>query len=238
MKDKAYPFNSPGRWIMFRELGLNVDFVRLKREKNMKRKRTLCHASVLVAFVLVLAITYVCPSVTAAEEDYIQLPMPQEFIPALQADGSPLYVTADAIETEFRQFSPDLKNFYHNKKISRFIVPQGGWIKDMLRTYDMLLSDVGIRAKADTWDCENFSGLLNALTTLRIWRAGYLDTRAALGWLRVNAKESWAGMPGTMHALIFTNTVKGIYIVEPQNGKYVSLAEYPNRQYIEEVYLF
>ena len=108
----------------------------------------------------------------------------------------------------------------------------------MLKTYDMLLAEVGVQAKADTWDCENYSGLLNALTTLRIWRAGYLETRAALGWLRVNAKKGWAGMPGTMHSLIFTITVKGIYIIEPQNGQYISLSDYPNRQYVEEVYLF
>ena len=41
-----------------------------------------------------------------------------------------------------------------------------------------------------------------------------------------------------MHALIFTVTGNGIYIIEPQNGQYVPLSQYPNRHYIEEVYLF
>lgn len=203
----------------------------------MKSERMLSPATILAVILLMVAFTCVHRSATA-EEGYIQLPLPQEFVPAMQADGTPKYVTASAIEDEFRQFNPDLKKFYYNKKITRFIVPEPGWIKDMLKTYDLLLAEVGIKAKADTWDCENYSGLLNALTTLRIWRAGYLETRAALGWLRVNAKKGWAGMPGTLHSLIFTITAKGIYIIEPQNGQYISLSDYPNRQYVEEVYLF
>ena len=204
----------------------------------MRNEKMLRPTTILA--VVFLIVTFMClqQTSTAAEDGYIQLPMPQEFTPALQADGTPKYVTAAAIETEFRQFSPELKKFYFNKKIASFIVPESGWIKDMLKTYDMLLQTVGIQAKADTWDCENYSGLLNALTTLRIWRAGYLDTRAALGWLRVNAKKKWAGMPGTMHSLIFTITANGIYIIEPQNGQYISFSDYPNRKYIEEVYLF
>lgn len=204
----------------------------------MESERTLRPVTIWAVVFLLVALMCMYRTAIAAEDGYINLPMPQEFVPALQTDGTPKYVTPSAIESEFRQFSPELKNFYYNKKITRFIVPEPGWIKSMLKTYDMLLSEVGIQAKADTWDCENYSGLLNALTTLRIWRAGYLDTRAALGWLRVNAKKGWAGMPGTMHSLIFTITVKGIYIIEPQNGQYISLSDYPNRQYVEEVYLF
>jgi hypothetical protein len=204
----------------------------------MKSERMLRSATILTVVFLIAAYTCVYQVANAAEDEYTTLPMPPEFIAALEADGTPKYVTADGIETEFRQFNPELKRFYYNKKITKFIVPEAGWLKDLLRTYDMLLSDVGLVAEPDTWDCENYSGLLNALTTLRIWRAGYLDTRAALGWLRVNAKKGWAGMPGTLHSLIFTVTVKGIYIIEPQNGQYISLSEYPNRKYVEEVYLF
>jgi len=80
--------------------------------------------------------------------------------------------------------------------------------------------------------------MLNAITTLRVWRAGYLDTRATIGWLRVDAKHSWAGMVAELHALMFAVTSEGIFIIEPQNGQYCNLSDYPNREYIEEVYLF
>lgn len=203
----------------------------------MESERKLRPAAMTVVF-LIVALTCVYQAATAAEDEYIKLPMSREFVPALQADGTPKFITAIAIESEFRQFNPELKEFYYNKKITKFIIPESGWLKDLLKSYEMLLAEIGLVAKADTWDCENYSGLLNALTTLQIWRAGYLDTRAALGWLRVNAKKGWAGMPGTMHSLIFTVTVKGIYIIEPQNGQYIKLSEYPNRLYIEEVYLF
>lgn len=95
-----------------------------------------------------------------------------------------------------------------------------------------------VQAKADTWDCENYSELLNALVTVRIWKAGYYDTRAAIGWMRVNAKNEWAGLPGVVHALMFGVTEKGLFVIEPQNGQYVELEDYPNKEFIQEVFLF
>ncbi len=111
-------------------------------------------------------------------------------------------------------------------------------MKNVLAAYEALRYQFDIRGKADTWDCENFSQLLNALTTVRIWKAGYYDTRTAMGWLRVDAKESWAGLPGVMHALMFVVTEKGFFVFEPQNGKTIQLENYPNKNFIQEVYLF
>jgi len=210
----------------------------------MKKKRySMKKTRIMLAFFMTFAVVMIgldggYQTVVAAEDEYINLPMPREFTPALMPDGTPQYITGEAIEADIRKFSPDLKKFYYNKNITRFIVPEGAWLINLLDAYAALLSGVGVHAKADTWDCENYSGLLNSLTTLRIWRAGYLDTRAALGWLRVDAKEGWAGLPGVMHALMFTVTAKGIFIIEPQNGQYTSLSKYPNNQYIQEVYLF
>jgi ligand-binding sensor domain-containing protein len=73
--------------------------------------------------------------------------------------------------------------------------------------------------------------MLNALTTIRIWEAGFYDTRGAMGWMRVDARKEWAGLPGVMHALMFAVTEDGIFVIEPQNGKTVKLADYPNRFY-------
>lgn len=187
-----------------------------------------------------LMMLFNCSHVTAfgAENDFLTLPMPQEFIPALQADGTVQYISGADIEKQIRTVSPALKNFYYNRNITRFIVPEHIWLDHLLGAYNAFLSYYGVQGKADSWDCENFSGMLNAITTLRIWRAGFLDTRAAIGWLRVNAKHSWAGLPAELHALMFAVTSEGVFIIEPQNGQYCSLSDYPNKKYIEEVYLF
>jgi hypothetical protein len=177
-------------------------------------------------------------TLSAAESNFVELPMPEEFSPALQQDGSPLYATAASIENTFRKYNPKLKKFYHNKDIKQFIVPGREWLKSILVTYDSFISSTGIRAKQDTWDCENYSSMLNNLITVRLWRAGYLDTRAAVGWVRVIANKIWAGYQSPVHAVMFTVTDKGIFIIEPQNGQYINLSAYPNRETIEEVYLF
>lgn len=169
----------------------------------------------------------------------VDIPMPVEFVPEKGTDGRPLYLSAKQIENEIRSHSKELTGFYHNKSIEKFIVPNGQWLKQMLDAYRQLLVLSNVSPKAETWDCENYSGLLNTIATVRIWRAGFHDTRAAMGWLRADAKHSWAGIPnGVIHAIIFTATSKGIYIVEPQNGEYTPLADYPNAKYIQEVFLF
>ena len=193
----------------------------------------------VMAAIFFIIVTIGChTTVIGAEGDYLTLPMPQEFMPALQTDGTPRYVSGTSIEEQIRKASPALQEFYHNKNITRFIVPEHVWLDHLLGAYDAFLAYTGTRGKADTWDCENYSGMLNAITTLRIWRAGYLDTRAAIGWLRVDARHSWAGLPAELHALMFAVTSEGIFIIEPQNGQYCSLSDYPNNKYIEEVYLF
>ena len=195
----------------------------------------------IIAWTVVLFMAaIICSHKTAigAEGDYLTLPMPQEFIPALQSDGTPRYISGTDIEKQIRKVSPALKNFYYNKTITKFIVPEHAWLDHLLGAYEAFLSYTGVHGKADTWDCENYSGMLNAITTLRIWRAGFLDTRAAIGWLRVDAKHSWAGLPAELHALMFAATSEGIFIIEPQNGQFATLSDYPNKKYIEEVYLF
>jgi hypothetical protein len=205
------------------------------RVKNRKPYYAIINRAVILFMVLFLASHN---TAVGAESDFLILPMPQKFIPALQADGTVQYIPGADIEKQIRTVSPALKNFYYNRTITRFIVPEHIWLDHLLGAYDAFLSYTGVQGKADTWDCENYSGMLNAITTLRIWRAGFLDTRAAIGWLRVDAKHSWAGLPAAMHALMFAVTNEGIFIIEPQNGQYCSLSDYPNKKYIEEVYLF
>ncbi len=176
----------------------------------------------------------------AADTGSITIPIPPLFVPALQADNTPRFMTMAAVKNDFRKYNPDLNTFIYNPHLNEvaIIVPDNTWLKHLVETYQAMIRQLTMKPEADTWDCENYSSLLNALATLKLWQQGYTRTRAAVGWLRVNGQKSWAGIPAGMHALMYTVTTEGIYIVEPQNGSYIRLAEYPNRQFIEEVYLF
>jgi len=188
-------------------------------------------------FLLLLLLT-IPPIGVAGDEAYSKFPMPSKFVPAIQENGSPRYITAEQIEIELRKHSKEFKQLYWNKKIKQYIIPHHDWLVDLLDSYGALLKRTKVKAKADTWDCENYSALLNALTTVSIWKAGYYETRAAFGWMRVDAKNEWAGLPGVMHALMFGVTDKGLFVIEPQNGHRIKLEDYPNRQFIQEVFLF
>jgi hypothetical protein len=205
----------------------------------MIKLKKACNGHALISFLMLLALLTL-PSMALSEEDdtLFKIPIPDDFAPALQADGSPQYITAEEIENIIRQQSPEFTKLFRNKEIKRFIIPRHDWLENLLAAYDTLLVERGVRGKAETWDCENYSEFLNALTTIQIWKAGYYDTRGAIGWMMVDAKKEWAGLPGVLHALMFAVTENGFYIIEPQNGQTVHLDKYPNKHYIQEVYLF
>ena len=197
---------------------------------------------VIVTLVISFTTSALCPPIVcrAAENEYISIPEPPPFRSAKKEDGSPHLITVDNLKNAFLEQSPAIKTFIHSYKLkgAAIIVPEAAWLKDMLAAYQQLHHSLGTRPKQDTWDCENYSSLLNAITTVKIWQMGYVDKHIGLGWLRVNAHTSWAGIPAEMHSLMFTYTHGGIYIFEPQNGQYITLEKYPNKAFIEEVYLF
>ena len=135
----------------------------------------------LIVFLLSISAAVLPPVSGAAESGYVTVPIPLRFAPAMEQDGSPRYVTTGSIEKEIRSHSPKLEKFYSSKKIEKFVVPSGDWLKQLLDMYKAILAENSLRGEADTWDCENFSSLLNALSTISVWRAGYMDTKARPG---------------------------------------------------------
>ena len=198
----------------------------------------ICSRQPLITLLILLFLQSLPLTAIAKEGETFRLPVPEDFRPALNSEGSPLYIAVNEIEKNIRKHSKKFKKVRWNREIKYYIIPQHEWMKSVLAAYEALRYQFNVRGKADNWDCENFSQLLNAMTTVLIWRAGYYDTRGALGWLKVDAQKSWAGMPAEMHALMFVVTEKGFFVFEPQNGEAIELENYPNRHFIQEVYLF
>ncbi len=203
----------------------------------MKKCKQRILKPLLINLLLILALLAI-PNKGVAEEKPVTVSMPTEFTPAIDSNGSPKYITADQIEKTLRSHSKEFKKLYWNWNVKQFILPRHQWLKELLAVYDTMLNKIDVDAKADTWDCENFSSFLNAFATVRIWKAGYYDTRGAIGWMRVDAKKEWAGLPPVMHALVFAVTEHGLLVIEPQNGQMVELKDYPNKEFIQEVFLF
>lgn len=174
----------------------------------------------------------------AINREYVNLPMPAEFVAAKNQDGSTASISAAAIEKSFREASPPLHGFYHNKQISSYIVPEQAWLDSLLGVFKEYLAQVGIQWRPENWDCDNYSQLLNSFATVRLWRAGYTKDGLAMGWLVVDGKRAWAGVPASRHALLFAATSHGVVIIEPQNGQTIALNNYPNKGAIKEVFLF
>ncbi len=193
-----------------------------------------CCTLVVTAFVL--SVFYAAAE--AVPDGYVEVRMPEAFVPATMNDGSPRYITAREIRAELKRQSSDFVELFWNSDIEQFIVPRHDWLVHLTQYYLTFLKSNRLRGKAESWDCENYSSLLNAFATLRIWRAGFYDTRGAIGWLQVDAKQEWAGLPAAKHALMFAITEKGFFIIEPQNGQFIQLEEYPNKKHIQEVFLF
>jgi hypothetical protein len=194
-------------------------------------------SSFLINFFLLLTFLAI-PDLAVSEDKFFDLSMPTEFIPAMAENGSPQYITAEQIEKDLKHHSKEFQRLYWNKTIKHFILPRHEWLEELLAVYNTMLDEINIHGKAEVWDCENFSSFLNALATVRIWKSGYYDTRGAIGWMRVDAKKEWAGLPPMMHALVFAVTEKGLFVIEPQNGQSIALADYPNKAFIQEVFLF
>ena len=93
--------------------------------------------------------------------------------------------------------------------------------------------------KQDSFDCDNYSdlfmaiyGLVSLNTTVRPY------AQVACGTVVVQNVEEFAGIPAlqdSWHSLNVVWTNNGWFIIEPQNGIYISLSSYPNKNNIRAI---
>jgi len=96
-----------------------------------------------------------------------------------------------------------------------------------------------VEFKRDNFDCDNFSDLFMAIygfaslnTTVRPY------SQVTCGTVIVENKQEFAGIPAlddSWHSLNIVWTNIGWFIIEPQNGTYISLESYPNKNNIKAI---
>jgi hypothetical protein len=193
---------------------------------NLSRKRAR-----LLTVIGILASSFLFTGEIIGQE-FIKVPTIPAFVPARDKNGAIRYLKVKEVEKIFRS-----KSFYHDRDIDSIIVPEHEWLKSVLDASLEFYWGQGLKGKAQNWDCDNFSMFLSSMITIYLWRAGYTDVRVAVGWMIVNGPFAWAGIPASSHALMFAITSKGPIVIEPQNGQYIELDRYPNKLFIDKVFL-
>jgi len=193
---------------------------------NLSRKR-----ATLLTVIGILASSFLFVGEITGQE-FIKVPTIPDFVAARNKNGSIRYLKVKEVEKIFHS-----ARFYHDRDIDSVIVPEHEWLKSVLDVSLEFYWAQGLKGKAQNWDCDNFSMFLSSMITIYLWRAGYTDVRVAVGWMIVNGPFEWAGIPASSHALMFAITSKGPIVIEPQNGKYIELDKYPNRLFIDKVFL-
>ena len=192
--------------------------------------------STLLIVIVMLVSSFVLTGEVIGQE-FIEVPVAPAFVAARDKDGSVSYLKVKEVEKIFRSTSTKQLDFYHNERIDTIIVPEHAWLESSLDVAQQFFWELDMKWKRENWDCENFSMFLCSMVTIQLWRAGYTDVRCAIGWMIVNGTKEWAGIKPGVHSLMFAITSKGPIVIEPQNGQYIELNRYPNKQFIEKVFL-
>ncbi len=118
-------------------------------------------------FIICTLICCVSSPLNLYAED-MSITMPPAFIPALDSAGAPQYLKDAEIEHLFRKHSKNIKKIIYNHNIKNFIVPDTDWLHSLIDVYEDFLYHHQIRPQRDTWDCENYSILLNSFASIRL----------------------------------------------------------------------
>lgn len=87
---------------------------------------------------------------------------------------------------------------------------------------------LGFNYVPNSRDCDKFAKAFTLAFECCAARAG-IQAQPLCARIYVKASVPWAGVKDGTHALCAVGTTAGIYVVEPQNGRYCAIADYPNR---------
>lgn len=110
------------------------------------------------------------------------------------------------------------------------------WMTELLDWVRLEEKHLGLNFRAETWDCDDFSIMANAMADLAQLKSSQHHPPHLIGRLIVGQANAWAGVPaGGTHELVIFRSGRAWWVAEPQNGTMASLWEYPNRRHIREI---
>ncbi len=175
-------------------------------------------------------IRHVQPAATAALPETIALPEPPVWRPALRA---PLY-SLTQILAELQVSSSAHPQLIHQAE--SFVRPDLAWLRAYVKWFAQLEKPLHLKYQDEAFDCDKYARCFVAFADLLALQQGELRASVCVGWVTVANDVAFGGVgPGSGHALVLVGTDQGLMIVEPQGGAMIPLAQYPNRNGLQQV---
>jgi hypothetical protein len=121
----------------------------------------------------------------------------------------------------------------------KYAIVDSKWFDEYADWWASFIEENYISFDYNTFDCDNFSDLFMVVFGLTNVNSLYKsDAQLACGTIIVNNVYSFAGIPAqedSWHSLNLVWTNASWFVIEPQNGVYISLDSYPNKNHIKAV---
>jgi hypothetical protein len=169
---------------------------------------------------------------TAALNMQSAIPLPAP--PAWNGPGqTPLYSLEDLL-TELKRNTRSHPELIYQAQ--SFVRPDLRWLKAYVKWFAAVEKPLHIGYQDQTFDCDKFSRCFVAFADLLALRSGEARASICVGWVTVNNDQAFGGVEaGNGHALVLVAALEGMFVIEPQSGAMVPLADYPDRDQLKQV---
>ncbi|MDB6168839.1 MAG: hypothetical protein JWM88_1703 [Verrucomicrobia bacterium] len=166
-----------------------------------------------------------------ARQPMIPLPFPPKWVMAKSSQG-----TIEDVIAEFRKSTARQPDINYARRL--FVRPDHEWLLAFVRWFRKLEVSLDMRYEEPIFDCDKYSRCFVAFADLLARKGGETRGSICVGWAIVFNDHDFAGIKaGISHSVVVVGTSDGFFIIEPQNGTIVPLADYPNRDAILAVNL-
>jgi hypothetical protein len=164
--------------------------------------------------------------------------MPDFELPEM-TEGQSALLAAEDFEAMFREISeadPEFVGDPLNPDLApSYLRVDHKWMVDTYDWFDAFLWERNVENREEVWDADNYTEGLAAIAGLALLKSGDLSNQPFVGRMVVEYEKPWGGVLEGRHSLAYFVSEKGIFVLEPQNGRFVELSKYPNRKTILRV---
>lgn len=157
-------------------------------------------------------------------------------------DAAPVVLSAVSLRGELRDRGiPPEAVGPHAMNDDYYVVPDHRWLTERFLPYfGHVRQSLGLRHAGEGFDCDNFTALLKQQLALANRRTPLVaNGDVACASMKVQQVEGFGAVPSLgedLHSVNLLRTSDGWFVVEPQDGHISTLAAYPNREKIIDLY--